>query len=58
MVTILNKLRQPLPVTISDTETMIFLSRERKDLTFEQYNSPKIKDYIEKGMLFVLEIKE
>ena len=58
MVKILNRLKQPLSVNISQGESTIFLSRETKELTIEQYNSEGIQNYIRKGILLVLEINE
>mgnify|MGYP001401619748 FL=1 len=58
MVKVLNLLKQPLSVNLSQDESIIFLSRETKELTIEQYNSEGLQNYIRKGILLVLEINE
>lgn len=58
MVKVLNLLKQPLSINLSQDESVIFLSRETKELTIEQYNSEGIQNYIRKGLLLVLEINE
>lgn len=58
MVKVLNLLKQPLSVNLYQDESIIFLSRETKELTIEQYNSEGIQNYIKKGLLLVLEINE
>ena len=58
MVKVLNLLKQPLSINLSQDESVIFLSRETKELTIEQYNSGGLQNYIKKGMLLVLEINE
>ena len=58
MVKVLNLLKQPLSINLSQDESVIFLSRETKELTIEQYNSRGLQNYIKKGMLLVLEINE
>ena len=58
MVKVLNLLKQPLSINLSQDDSIIFLSRETKELTIEQYNSEGLQNYIRKGMLLVLEINE
>lgn len=58
MVKVLNLLRQPLSVNISRDRGIIFLARETKELTLEQFNSRGVQDHIDKGMLLILEISE
>lgn len=58
MVKVLNRLKQPLSVNISHDEGIIFLAREVKELTLEQYNSKGVQGYIEKDMLLILEISK
>ena len=53
MVTISNKLRQPLPIILANKESIHFLAKESKEITQEQFNSPEIQENIEKGNLVV-----
>lgn len=57
MVVVMNKLRQPLAVD-GDEKAVHFLSREKKELTTEEFNSKGIQEYIDKNKLLVLEINE
>ncbi|MBO8161153.1 MAG: hypothetical protein H0Z24_05905 [Thermosipho sp. (in: Bacteria)] len=56
MIKVMNKLRQPLAITLDDGNSIIFLAREKKDLTTEQYNSTEVQKHINLGNLIVLEI--
>lgn len=58
MVKVLNLLRQPLAVNINEKESIIFLSREIKELETRQFKSVEVQRYIDKKILLVLEINE
>lgn len=58
MVKVLNLLRQPLAVNINEKESIIFLSREIKELEMRQFKSVEVQRYIDKKILLVLEINE
>lgn len=58
MVTVLNKLNQPVTVNITKNRSIHFLAKESKDITFEDFNVPEMKEKVEAKTLIVLKIED
>lgn len=56
MVEVLNKLRQPLIINISEEESIHFLANETKMLTYEQLKSQDIQELITKHYLVIIKM--
>lgn len=57
MITIMNKLRQPLIVNVSEGKSIHFLARETKEIEYDDFNSLEVKRHIELGNLLVLKME-
>lgn len=57
MVKLFNKLRQPLVVNIVGGEDVHFLSREKKEVSEEVFNSKEIQKYVKDKSLVVLSVE-
>lgn len=58
MITIKNKLRQPLVINVAEEGAIHFLAKETKtNISEVQFNSPEMKNHIEKGNLIVLRME-
>lgn len=57
MITILNRLRQPLVLNVGENQSLHLLSRERVEVTNEQLNSSELKSAINRGDVIVLKIE-
>lgn len=57
MITVKNTLNQPLPVNITNEESIHFLAKEAKEVTEDQIKSPEFKNLIDKGALIVLKME-
>jgi hypothetical protein len=57
VVTLKNKLRQPLVVNVKEGDAIHFLSKEQKKVTEEQFNSPELKRHVEMENLVVLRME-
>ena len=58
MVTIKNKLNQPVVINIPGEESIIFLAKESKDLSNEQFNAPEMQSHVDKGNMIVLKMND
>lgn len=58
MVSVKNKLNQPLVINIPDGDAIIFLAKETKDLDSEQFKAPEMKNHIDLGHIVVLRIND
>lgn len=58
MAKLMNKLHQLLPIDLGNGKSIIFLAREKKEITLEDYNSVGIQEYIDKGQLILLELSQ
>lgn len=56
MVTILNKLRQPLTINLSDGATLHLLAKESAEVTTEQFDSPELKSHLSKTNIIVMKM--
>lgn len=54
MITVKNRLNQPLIVNVPDSDSVYFLDKEIKEITQEQYDSPDMKSLINDGFILVL----
>lgn len=57
MVTLMNKLRQPLVLNVADGKSIHFLARETKEVSYEDFNSLEVKRHIELGNILVLKME-
>lgn len=57
MFSVMNKLRQPQILSLSNGSSLHFLSRETKDITTEEFESPEVKQAIITGDLIVLKMR-
>lgn len=58
MIQVKNKLNQPLAVNIPNEDGIIFLAKEHKEISAEQFKAPEIKNHIELGNIVVLRIND
>lgn len=58
MVTIKNKLNQPVVINIPGNESIIFLAKETKELTNDQFNAPEMQNHVDKGTMIVLKMND
>lgn len=54
MVEILNKLRQPLTINLSNGESLVLLSKEKVEIPTELFKSEEIKLHLAKENIIVL----
>lgn len=54
MVTIRNKLPQPVTVNIGNKKSIHFLANETKNVTFEEFQSKEMREKTENGTLVIL----
>ena len=54
MVEILNKLRQPLTINLSNGESLVLLAKEKVEITTELFKSEEIKLHLAKENIIVL----
>lgn len=57
MVTLYNKLNQPLPINITKTKSIHFSAKERKEVSFADFQAADIREKIDKGYLIVLRME-
>lgn len=58
MVSIKNKLNQPVVINIPEGDSIIFLAKETKDLTNDQFNAPEMQNHVDKGNMIVLRMND
>lgn len=56
MVTIMNKLRQPLTINLLNGESIHLSPKGRADITFEEFKCTEIKQYLEKEYIIILKM--
>lgn len=54
MVEILNKLRQPLTINLSNGEALVLLAKEKAEISTELFKSEEIKIHLAKENIIVL----
>lgn len=57
-VSIKNKLNQPLVINVPNEDAMIFLAKEQKEVSNDQFKAPEMKNHVDLGNLVVLRISE
>jgi hypothetical protein len=55
-ITVYNKLRQPLTVTLNAKDSIHFLAKESKELTQEQFDTDEVQKYAANGDLVTTKI--
>jgi len=58
MVTLMNRLRQPLVFNLADGKSLYLLDRRRFDLTFENFMSTEIQIAVKNGDLMIVNMSE
>lgn len=54
MVTLMNKLRQPLTINLIDGNSIHLLPKGKAEITFEQFKSIEVKQYLDLGYIIIL----
>lgn len=57
MVTIMNKLNQPLVINLDSGESIHLLARSTRTISFEDFQSPEIREKLSSNQIIVLEMK-
>jgi hypothetical protein len=57
MILVKNKLRQPLVVNVEEGKAVHFLSKEQKEVSVEQFNSPEMKRHVDLENIVVLRME-
>lgn len=56
MITIKNRLNQPLVINVPQEPAIYLFDKEKKTITNDQYNAPEMQRYIELDYILVLSL--
>lgn len=56
MVTIMNKLRQPLTINLLDGKSIHLSPKGKADITFDEFKCNEVKQYLEKEYIIILKM--
>lgn len=56
MVTIMNKLRQPLTINLLDGSSVHLSPKGKAEITFDQFKCTEVKQYLEKEYIIIIKM--